>query len=195
MPAEEAAEWIEAFLRALPGRLGRRLRGVYWGLRLKALGRRSQLDEGIVILGAGNIAIGSGFAMLRQGSLYAHEGGSIRIGDGVSLNFNVCLGAAEGGRIVIGDKVLIGQNSVLRASNHVFASAGVPVKEQGHEPGVISVEDDVWIGANVVIVPNVKIGAHAVVGAGAVVTKDVEPGSIVAGVPARPIGRRPGFKA
>ena len=60
----------------------------------------------------------------------------------------------------------------------------------GHVPGEIHIEEDVWIGANCVITADVRIGRGAVVGAGAVVTRDVEPFSIVGGVPARPIGHR-----
>lgn len=57
--------------------------------------------------------------------------------------------------------------------------------------GRIVIGNDVWLGANVVVVANVSIGDHAIVGAGAVVTRDVEPWTIVGGVPARPIGKRP----
>ncbi len=61
---------------------------------------------------------------------------------------------------------------------------------QGHVPGTVVIEEDVWIGANCVITPDVRIGRGAVVGAGAVVTRDVAPFAIVGGVPAREIGRR-----
>ncbi len=61
---------------------------------------------------------------------------------------------------------------------------------QGHQPGTVIIEDDVWIGANCVITPDVRIGRGAVIGAGAVVTRNVAPYTIAGGVPAREIGRR-----
>jgi len=65
-----------------------------------------------------------------------------------------------------------------------------PIRDQGHRPGEIIVEDDVWLGANVTVIGSVRVGQGAVVAAGAVVTKDVEPYSIVGGVPAKFIKKR-----
>lgn len=66
----------------------------------------------------------------------------------------------------------------------------MPIREQGEEERPVVVGDDVWIGANVVILPGVEIKRGAVIAAGAVVTKDVGELEIVGGVPARVIGRR-----
>ncbi len=65
-----------------------------------------------------------------------------------------------------------------------------PPRDQSHERGIIFVEDDVWIAANVVITRNVRLGKGCVVAAGSVVTKDVAPFQIVGGVPAVLIGTR-----
>ena len=121
--------------------------------------------------------------------LYAHNG-FLQIGNNVSINSNTQLGAADNGKIIIGNNVLIGPNVVLRASNHVHNSSEIPMIEQGHTGGEIIVEDDVWIAANCVITRNVKIGAHSIVAAGAVVTRDVEPYSIVGSEPAKLIRKR-----
>ena len=120
--------------------------------------------------------------------LYA-EDAVLKIGDNFSMNTNSCL-VANGGRIYIGDNVLIAQNVVVRAANHNHDSVDIPIKDQGHKGGAIHIEDGVWIGANSVIVTDVTIGKHSIVGAGAVVTKDVMPFTIVGGVPAKLIRHR-----
>lgn len=119
--------------------------------------------------------------------LYA-EGGEIVIGDNCSLNTNVQIGAAEG-RIVIGNSVLIGPNCVVRAANH-GTSRSMPMCVQKHACGQITIEDDVWIGANAVITSGVVLAKGTIVGAGAVVTKSTTPYSIVGGVPAKKLGER-----
>ncbi|HEY7985617.1 MAG TPA: acyltransferase [Methylophilaceae bacterium] len=95
-----------------------------------------------------------------------------------------------GGEIRIGDHVMIGPNTVIRSSGHRYDRPDIPMVEQGHKPGKITIGDDVWIAANVVILPDVKIGSHAVVAAGAVVTHDVPEYAIVAGIPAKVIRNR-----
>jgi galactoside O-acetyltransferase len=117
-------------------------------------------------------------------------GGWINIGDNFSMNTNSCIDAADNGKITIGDDVIIAQNVVLRASDHEHSSLEIPIKNQGHTGGEIIVDNGVWIGANVVITRNVKLGKHCIVAAGAVVVKDVEPYTIVGGVPAKLIKRR-----
>ncbi len=68
--------------------------------------------------------------------------------------------------------------------NHNISDSTLRFDEQGITTKPIVIEDDVWIGANAVILPGVKIGRHSVVAAGAVVNKDVPSGTLVAGVPA-----------
>jgi galactoside O-acetyltransferase len=185
--AAEVADWLDAVISAIPGWIGRRLRSLWLRIRLGALGARPQIATGLSVRGGRMIFIGDGFSVLRNSSLDA-EGGRIDIGSRVSLNTNVVVDAADQGAIAIGDDVLIGPNCVLRASNHKRTDANLPIRMQGHSGGRIVVCDDVWLGANVVVLAGVTIGAHAIVGAGAVVTHDVPSGTIVGGVPAREIG-------
>ena len=86
---------------------------------------------------------------------------------------------------------MIGPNVVLRAANHSMKRGNTPMRHQPSIPGEIFIEDDVWIGSNVVITSDVRIARGTVVGAGSVVTSSTEPYSIVCGVPARKIGERP----
>jgi galactoside O-acetyltransferase len=183
----EAAMWCGALLRHLPGGIGIRLRRALWTRRLQA-GRNLVIQEGVTL--AGDITAGDDVALSRGSSIYA-ERGACRLGSRVGLGIHSMIDANDGGEVVIGDDVLIATGCVLRASNHQFRDPVRPINAQGHSGGRIAVGNDVWLGANVVVVAGVTIGDHAIVGAGAVVTKDVEPWTIVGGVPAQPIGRRP----
>ena len=88
------------------------------------------------------------------------------------------------GPVQIGNHVNLAQGITVSALNHNFADPSLPIDAQGVSLSQIVIEDDVWIGANAVVLPGVRIGRHSVVAAGAVVTRDVPPGSLVAGVPA-----------
>ena len=93
------------------------------------------------------------------------------------------------GPVTIGNHVNLAQGITVTALNHNFSEPGKRIDEQGVSTGQVVIGDDVWIGANAVILPNVSIGCHSVVAAGAVVTKDVPDGCAVAGVPAKIIKR------
>ena len=174
----------------MPGGLGRIFRRTYLKRRFKSLGPGASIDVSVWIIGPKNIHIGRQFLCLRNCTLGAESDGRLEIGDRVSLNANAYINACDEGKIVLGNDVLIGPNVVMRASDHSMASLEEPMKEQGHTGGEIIVEDDVWLGANVVVTGGVRIGRGAVVAAGAVVTKDVEPYTVVGGVPAQFIKNR-----
>jgi acetyltransferase-like isoleucine patch superfamily enzyme len=89
----------------------------------------------------------------------------------------------------IGDSVLIAPGCFITDHNHRHA-ASLTIASQGCEGRSVQIEDDVWLGAHVVVLSGVTIGRGAIVAAGAVVTQDVVPMSVVAGVPARVIGVR-----
>jgi acetyltransferase-like isoleucine patch superfamily enzyme len=88
------------------------------------------------------------------------------------------------GPVTIGNHVNLAQGIVVTALNHNFNDAKKPIDEQGISTKEVVIEDDVWIGANAVILPGVRIGRHSVVAAGSVVTRDVPSGVLVAGTPA-----------
>ena len=91
------------------------------------------------------------------------------------------------GPVTIGSHVNLAQGITVTALNHNFADQKLRIDEQGVSTNPVTIGDDIWIGANAVILPGVTIGNHSVVAAGAVVTKDVPPHSLVAGVPAKKI--------
>ena len=111
----------------------------------------------------------------------ADYGQNIKVGKNVFINSGCCF--QDQGGIEIGDNVLIGQQVVLATLNHDL----MPEKRANMSPAPIKIGNDVWIGAHATILSGVTIGDGAVVAAGAVVTKDVAPNTVVAGVPARKV--------
>jgi len=92
--------------------------------------------------------------------------------------------------VTIGDKVRIGLRVNIITNNHVFVDHKRPIMEQGSACAPVIIENDVWVGVNVTILPGVTVGEGAVIGAVAVVTKDVNPYTVVVGVPAKEICKR-----
>ena len=137
-----------------------------------------------------NILIGENTTFLSGDFLYAHDKGSIDIGKNCSFNSNVILDASQNGVIKIYDNCLIGPNVVFRAADHKFNRKKANINSQGHNRGVITVQKNVWIGANCVITRNVTISEGCVVGAGSIVTKNLPAYTVCCGVPAREIRKR-----
>jgi len=164
------------------------------GVRLRfanriRLGHGSYLDEGVYIHACPDgVRIGDGTLVMHGAVLNVfnfrdlpHAG--ISIGrDGLISEYTVIRG--QGG-VTIGDRVFTSPMTQIVAVNHVFDDPTRPFIEQGITAQGIAIEDDVWIGTGAVITDGVRIGRGAVVAAGAVVTRDVPPHTVVAGVPAR----------
>ncbi len=107
--------------------------------------------------------------------------GDLIIGDNTLVGMsNVLIGP-----VTIGNNVILAQNVVVSGLNHEYKDISIPIKDQPVTTALITIEDDCWIAANVVITAGVTIGKHSVVAAGSVVTKDVPPYSVAAGNPAR----------
>jgi len=115
-------------------------------------------------------------------------GRGLEVGDNTYIGPRCILGA--GGGITIGSNVTIGSAVDILAENHQFADADVLINEQGVTRKGIAIEDDVWIGNRVIVLDGVRVGQGAVLGAGAVVTRDVPPYTVVVGNPARDVGKR-----
>ena len=107
--------------------------------------------------------------------------GDVIIGD----NTRIGLHSTVIGPVEIGSNVNLAQGIVVTALNHNFTDCTKRIDEQGVSTAKVTIGNDVWIGANATVLPGVTIGNHCVVAAGAVVTKDVPPYSLVSGVPAK----------
>ncbi len=89
------------------------------------------------------------------------------------------------GPVSIGSHVNLAQGVTVSALNHNFSETDKRIDEQGITTRQIVIEDDVWIGTNATVLAGVRIGSHSVIAAGAVVTHDIPPHSLAAGVPAQ----------
>lgn len=136
------------------------------------------------------IAAGPGLRMAPTASL--RNGERIVLGSGVRVGEGCFLWAGDAtGRIRIGDDVLLAPGVFITASNYATV-AGRRIDDRSTREADVVVGDDVWLGARAVVLPGVRIGDGAVVGAGAVVTKDLPPNAVAVGVPARVVAWRDG---
>lgn len=181
---EEIWIWIFSWI---PTPFGTLIRMYAWRWLFKKCGS-ARFGTGISVIACRNISIADN-VRIGRGCIVTASNGELELGSHVAIS-PLCHIAADNGNIEIRSYTAIGPGTVLRSSNHCFVDKELPIMFQGHNTGRIIIEDDVWIGANCVVTPDVRIGKGAIVGAGAVVTHDVEPYSIVAGVPAKEIGKR-----
>src|SRR3989338_3434581 len=143
-----------------------RIRALFWGIFMKQVGRGVYIMEGCKILNPTGIEIGD------------HSG----------INHHTDIGGRGG--LKIGQYVMIGPYCQILTAEHKYDDRKKPIYLQDICCGPVVIEDDVWIGTHVVILPNVTIKKGAIIGADSVVTKDVESYAIVAGAPAKLIKYR-----
>lgn len=184
----EIISWVEAFLRYMPGRIGALIRNNWYKIRFKGAEKMS-IGSGCEFIKPGSM-IFKGTTLINGNCYFNADGGLIEVDDWTAFNQGVHLNASCGGIIRIGKKCPIGPGVVMRTANHRFWDSDRYIQDQGHEVKHIIIEDDCWIGANVIILGGVTIGTGSVIGAGAVVTTDITAYSVAVGVPARVIKKR-----
>jgi acetyltransferase-like isoleucine patch superfamily enzyme len=179
------------FLLRAPSALAMRVRIPLLRSAGVKIGRRCWIQKIFVPRDPWLIRIGDGSALDRFVTLLAFDVGNpgpvLSIGAGVYVNrytmFDACL------KVEVGDKTMIGPHCYITDHDHGVDSDR-PIAEQPLRSAPVSIGRDCWIGAGAVILKGVTVGDGAIVAAGAVVTKNVSAGEIVAGVPAKSIGRR-----
>jgi acetyltransferase-like isoleucine patch superfamily enzyme len=151
--------------------------------RRQAFARGTVHGNPLKMLREGRLEIGA-HAVFEPGVWITSDTGRISIGAGALLNLNVMVAAVE--RTEIGDHCMLANGCLVTDGNHRFDDPDKPVPWQGFTTkGPTILEDNVWLGANVVVTSGVRIGRRSVIGANSVVTEDVPPYSIAAGAPAK----------
>ncbi len=151
--------------------------------RRQAFARGTLHGNALQMLREGRLEVGA-HAVFEPGVWITSDTGRIVIGSGALLNLNVMVAAVE--RTEIGDHCMLANGCLVTDGNHRFDDPDRPVPWQGFTTkGPTIVEDNVWLGANVVVTSGVRIGRRSVIGANSVVTEDIAPFSIAAGAPAK----------
>jgi acetyltransferase-like isoleucine patch superfamily enzyme len=207
---EQGAQALLGWIPGLPG-LGLRALG-YWPLlgresglpfiepraelfQMDAItvGKNVYIDSGCRIHATrAEIELGDNSRIMRNAYLCTcvsnpRRGEGIHIGTGCWVGIDAIICSGQGG-IHLGRNVLIGPRATLVTGGHDFRCTSMSTLRQEYVGAPIRIGDNVWLGAHSVVLGGVSIGERAVVAAGAVVTQDVPPLTIVGGVPAKPIG-------
>ncbi|CAB3773042.1 acyltransferase [Paraburkholderia humisilvae] len=161
------------------------------------IGRYATIGDGTILSGLGRSGLYIGertnvgaYSRLVVGTDITRPGSYIHIGAGCGIGEYSSVGGSGG--VSIGENTIIGQYFSAHPENHNFDDLARPIRDQGTTRKPIKVGEDCWLGARVTVVGGVTIGGGSVIAAGTVVTHDVPPYSIVAGIPARVVGSRKG---
>lgn len=205
-------ELFTALAGSIPLGVGFFLRQVLYKSIFAAMGQSVQIFPGVEFQGANQIHLGndvtirSGARIRRIGlnstitfddhvfiesgaDIRTYQDSCVKLGSHSRVGPYTCI---SGGNVTIGNDCLIASHCSIYANNHIFTDPDLKIREQGSSREGIHIEDDCWIGSGARIVDGITIGKGSVIGAGAVVTKDIPPYSIAVGVPARVVGQRGG---
>jgi acetyltransferase-like isoleucine patch superfamily enzyme len=175
-------------------------RAAYWSLKLGKMGKGVQIDTGVLIqFNPKRVEIGDNSRLQPNVQLEVHN--QIKIGEYTDIGPRVHI--QSGDKVIIGNHVGIGTGTAIFASSNTFKTPDgrerdmllsmtsiSPPELHYIQRAPIIIEDYVAIGLNSVVLPGVRIGRGAIVGAGAVVTTDIPPYTIAVGMPARPVKKR-----
>lgn len=170
-----------------------KLKAILGKILYKLVAKHMPLSDGRFSFGSKKLRAFCGKLALK------HCGKNVNIEKGAQFAWDLSLGDNSGvgvnslisSCVTIGNDVMMGPECMIFTSNHGVSDINTPMwKQKSTEPKPVVIEDDVWIGARVIILPGVHVGKGSVIGAGSVVTKDVAPYSIVGGNPAKLIKMR-----
>lgn len=166
----EIYEILETVFSVVSGTFGKYLRRIFYGFFLNNCGKNLNVGLRVKIQVPRNVDVGKNVGF--------------NYGVWIAANYN------KNGKIILGNNVLIGPYSILHSGNHNFKDPKTPIHKQGFKFNRIIIEDDVLISARCTILSGVTIGKGSVIAAGSVITKNIPPYSVVAGVPGKIISTR-----
>jgi len=204
-------EFIMLFFSWVPGAIGLWLRQLFYPLLLKKCGRKVVFGANVIFRHPLKIEIGDNVVIddnclidakgisnegiwigsntyIGRNSILSCKNGNIKLGRNVNIGFNCDI--FSGSNVEIGDDVLIAAYSYIIGGDHDATKTDRSVSAQGSTSYGIKIGNGTWLGAGVKVLDGRNIGAHCIVGAGAVVTKGIPDYTVAAGVPARVIKDR-----
>lgn len=204
-------EIITMLFQDVPGALGIFLRNLFYPLLFKKVGKRVNFGKSVTIRHPHKISIEDDVAIddycvldakglendgiyisknvfIGRGSILSCKNGDIILGKNVNIGFNSEI--FSGSKVVVGENTLIAAYVYIIGGGHDYSRVDIPITEQEKISHGIKIERNCWIGAGVKVFDNVTIGEDTIIGAGAVVSKDIPAFSIAAGIPARVVKSR-----
>lgn len=204
-------EIITMLFQDVPGALGIFFRNLFYPLLFKKVGKRVNFGKSVTIRHPYKISIEDDVAIddycvldakglendgiyigknvfIGRGSILSCKNGDIILEKNVNIGFNSEI--FSGSKVTIGENTLIAAYVYIIGGGHGYSRVDIPITEQEKISHGIKIERNCWIGAGVKVFDNVTIGEDTIIGAGAVVSKDIPAFSIAAGIPARVVKSR-----
>lgn len=204
-------EIITMLFQDVPGALGIFLRNLFYPLLFKKVGKRVNFGKSVTLRHPYKISIEDDVAIddycvldakglendgiyisknvfIGRGSILSCKNGDIILEKNVNIGFNSEI--FSGSKVVVGENTLIAAYVYIIGGGHDYSRVDIPITEQEKISHGIKIERNCWIGAGVKVFDNVTIGEDTIIGAGAVVSKDIPAFSIAAGIPARVVKSR-----
>jgi acetyltransferase-like isoleucine patch superfamily enzyme len=204
-------EIITMLFQDVPGALGIFLRNLFYPLLFKKVGKRVNFGKSVTLRHPYKISIEDDVAIddycvldakglendgiyisknvfIGRGSILSCKNGDIVLERNVNIGFNSEI--FSGSKVIIGENTLIAAYVYIIGGGHDYSRVDIPITEQEKISHGIKIERNCWIGAGVKVFDNVTIGEDTIIGAGAVVSKDIPAFSIAAGIPARVVKSR-----